>query len=225
MALIPGGEFILGHEPHADLPSFMSDRTSSQNAEPKQTCHVDSFYLDRFEVTSGEFLRFKPKARYANTKLDHPMQGVSWYEAEAYCFWRGKRLPTEFEWERAARGTKGNLYVWGTEFVRSNANLGKNVLAVGSVGADKTPEGVYDLNGNVSEWTSSWYQPYAGSTFKDPNFGKEFKVIRGGAINKREHGFLKEFATLPFRNFAPPEMRSWDTGFRCAKTPEPKPEP
>ena len=111
------------------------------------------------------------------------------------------------------------------EFERSNANLGKSVLPAGSVPTDKTPEGVYDLNGNVSEWTASWYKPYSGSTFKDPNFGKQFKVIRGGAINKREHGFLKEFATLPFRNFAPPDMRSWDTGFRCAKTPEPDSEP
>ena len=79
------------------------------------------------------------------------------------------------------------------------ANFGKKVLPIGSRAKDVSPFGVYGLNGNVSEWTSSWYQPYKGSTFKDPNYGKKYKVIRGGAINKREHGFLKEFVVIFFK--------------------------
>ncbi len=221
MVLIPAGPFTLGLNPSAEVPSFISDRTSSKNAQPQQEINVKAFYMDIHEVSYGEFLSFKPQARYSEGRLTHPVQGVSWFEADAYCLWLGKRLPTESEWEKAARGLEGNLYVWGNEFKRENANFGKTVQPPGKQTRDFSEFGVYDLNGNVSEWTASWYQPYQGSSFKDPNFGKKYKVIRGGAINKREHGFLKEFALLPYRNFAPPQMRSWDTGFRCARSASP----
>lgn len=205
MVLIPAGPFTLGLEPADDIPSFISDRTSSRNAQPRQEMDLQAFYIDLYEVSYGEFLRFKPAARYPEGRLNNPMQGVSWFEADAYCLWLGKRLPTEFEWEKAARGLEGNLYVWGNEFNRENANFEKAVRPPGQQPGDLSEFKVYDLNGNVSEWTASWYQPYKGSTFEDPNFGKNYKVIRGGAINKREHGFLKEFALLPYRNFAPPK--------------------
>ncbi|MDH3256459.1 MAG: formylglycine-generating enzyme family protein [Nitrospinota bacterium] len=218
MVLIPAGSFTLGLDPSQEIPSFISDRTSSKNAQPQQEITLNAFYMDLHEVSYGEFLRFKPQARYAEGRLTHPMQGVSWFEADAYCLWLGKRLPTEFEWEKAARGREGNLYVWGNEFRRENGNFGKTVQPPAKQTQDLSEFGVYELNGNVSEWTASWYLPYSGSSFKDPNFGNKYKVIRGGAINKREHGFLKEFALLPYRNFAPPQMRSWDTGFRCARS-------
>lgn len=218
MVLIPAGPFTFGLNPADEIPSFVSDRTSSKNAQPRQEITLDAFYMDIHEVTYGEFLRFKPQARYAEGRLTHPVQGVSWFEADAYCLWLGKRLPTESEWEKAARGLEGNLYVWGNEFKRENANFKKTVQPPGKQPQDLSEWGIYDLNGNVSEWTASWYLPYPGSTFKDRNFGTKYKVIRGGAINKREHGFIKEFALLPYRNFAPPQMRSWDTGFRCARS-------
>jgi len=218
MVLIPAGAFTLGLNPTKEISSFISDRTSSKNAQPQQEVSLDAFYMDIYEVSYGEFLQFKPQAQYAEGRLNHPMQGVSWYEADAYCLWVGKRLPTEFEWEKAARGLEGNLYVWGNKFVRENGNFGKTVQPPTKQPKDLSEFGVYELNGNVSEWTSSWYHPYKGSSFEDPNYGKKYKVIRGGAINKREHGFLKEFALLPYRNFAPQKMRSWDTGFRCAKS-------
>lgn len=218
MVLISGESFILGLDPTGETPSFISDRTSSQNAQPQQDMTIKPFFLDIHEVTYGELVQFKPEARYPEGRLKDPVRGVSWYEADAYCLWLGKRLPTEFEWERAARGQKGNLYVWGNEFHREYANFGKTVHPGGNFPNDANAFGVHDLNGNVSEWTASWYQPYSGSSFKDVNYGEKYKVIRGGAINKREHGFLKEFALLPYRNFAPPQMRSWDTGFRCARS-------
>ncbi len=218
MVLIPAGTFTLGLNPSKEISSFVSDRTSSKNAQPRQEVALDAFYLDIHEVSYGEFLQFKPQARYAEGHFAHPVQGISWYEADAYCLWLDKRLPTEFEWEKAARGLEGNLYVWGNEFIRENGNFGKTVQPPTKRPHDLSEFGVYELNGNISEWTSSWYLPYPGSDFKDPNFGEKYKVIRGGAINKREHGFLKEFALLPYRNFAPPEMRSWDTGFRCARS-------
>ena len=75
-----------------------------------------------------------------------------------------------------------------------------------------------DLNGNVSEWTASWYTPYKTSEFKDILYGENVKVIRGGSFHKMKHGLMKEFIILPYRNFAPPQERFWDTGFRCAKS-------
>ncbi len=218
MVLVPGGEFTFGFDPKNKLSSFMSNSTSSQNAQPSQKTTLPSFYIDKFEVTYGDFLQFKPKAIYAEGRVDHPVRGVSWYEAEAYCFWLGKRLPTEFEWEKAARGQDGRPFVWGSEFDRKKANFGKAVKRIGSFPEDVTLSGSLDMNGNVSEWTASEYKGYPDSTYKDPDFDRGLKVIRGGAYNKREHGFLEIFATLSFRNPAPPTLRSWDTGFRCAKS-------
>lgn len=221
MVLIPAGPFTLGLVPADELPSFISDRTSSMNAQPQQEKSLAAFYLDIEEVNYADFMRFKPQAQYPEGRSHQPIRGISWYEADAYCLWLGKRLPTEFEWEKAARGVEGNLYVWGNDFHRENANFGKTVQPTGKHPKDVSEFGVFDLNGNVSEWTSNWYLPYPDSSFKDPNYGLKYKVIRGGALNKREHGFLKAFALLPYRNFAPPQMRSWDTGFRCARsTPE-----
>ncbi|CCQ91489.1 conserved exported hypothetical protein [Nitrospina gracilis 3/211] len=218
MVLIPAGEFQLGMPVSDNIPAFMSDRTSSANAQPMQNMHLDAFYIDRFEVTYADFLAFKPSARYAEGRANHPVRGISWHEADAYCLWSGKRLPTEFEWEKAARGEDGRLFVWGNELDKSKANFGKTPQPVGSVKGDVSVYGVQDMNGNVSEWTASWYQPYPKSWHKDANFGENFKVIRGGAYNKREHGFMEQFAMVPYRNVAPPTMRTWNTGFRCAQS-------
>lgn len=218
MVWIPAGTFTLGLDPAGELPSFISDRTSSKNAQPQHEMFLDAFYMDIHEVSYAEFLQFRPQAKYPEGRFNQPIRAISWYEADAYCLWLGKRLPTEFEWEKAARGLAGHRYVWGNEFQKENANFGKTVQPTGQYPNDVSEFDVFDLNGNVSEWTASGYLPYPGSTFKDPNFGQGYKVIRGGAINKREHGFLKEFALLAYRNFAPPQMRSWDTGFRCARS-------
>ena len=196
----------------------MSDTTLSLNAQPAQKIYLKSFFIDQFEVTYEAFHRFKPKFRYEIVNLNEPIRGVSWYEADAYCLFQGKRLPTEFEWEKAARGPDERLFVWGKQFRQENANFGKQVRPVGSLPNDTSVYGIGDLNGNVSEWTANWYNPYKNSEFKDNLYGKKVKVIRGGSFHKVKHGLMKEFTVLPYRNFAPPQERFWDTGFRCAKS-------
>ncbi|MFQ5450149.1 MAG: formylglycine-generating enzyme family protein [Nitrospinaceae bacterium] len=216
MVFVPSGEFTLGFAAQADSLQFLSDRTIGLNAQPIQKKYEDPFYIDRYEVTYEDFIRFKPNAKYSVAQPREPIRGINWYEADAYCLWIGKRLPTESEWEKAARGQDSRLYVWGNTFQKEFANFGKTVKPVGSMEKDITPLGVYDMNGNVSEWTASFYQPYPNSTYKDENFGKRFKVVRGGSFQKRQHGFMKEFNMIPYRNFLPPSGRFWDTGFRCA---------
>lgn len=224
MVLIPAGKFTLGLDAAEQLPAFISDQTTAKNAQPRQEVILEAFFIDTAEVVYGDFMQFKPQAGYAEGQFNHPMRGISWYEADAYCRWLGKRLPSEQEWEKAARGLNGNLYTWGNDFTRENANFGKTPQPPRKFPKDASEFGIYDLNGNVSEWTDSWYLPYPDSKYEDPSYGKKFKVIRGGAFNKREHGFMKEFALLPYRNFTPPEMRSWDTGFRCARSVPSRPK-
>ena len=222
LVLVPAGKFTLGVQAGQSNPRFMSERTTGLNAQPLQEVHLDPFYIDRYEVTYADFMRFKPQAKYKVAHQNEPMRGVSWYEADAYCAWIGKRLPTEFEWEKAARGGDDRSFVWGQESHNEWANLGKKVQPVGSFKKDVSQAGVFDMTGNVSEWTASWYRPYPDSTYKDENFGEKLKVSRGGGIQKREHGFMQEFITLTYRNPLPPKGRFWDTGFRCALSVEEK---
>ena len=196
----------------------MSDATLSLNAQPAQKVYLKPFFIDQFEVTFESFHRFKPKFKYVTVYRSEPIRGVSWYEADAYCLSQGKRLPTELEWEKAARGSDERLFVWGDQFSQENANFGNQVRSIGSLPSDTSVYGVSDLNGNVSEWTASWYNSYNNSEFKDMLYGENVKVIRGSSFHKMKHGLMKEFIILPYRNFAPPQGRFWDTGFRCAKS-------
>lgn len=216
MVKIPAGEFILGFDPFSKLIPFMSDKTAGLNAQPKQTVFLDTFYIDRYETTYEEFIKFKPGVKYLTSSPREPVRGISWFEADAYCLSIGKRLPTEFEWEKSARGIDNRLFVWGNEFNKANANFSKKVIPVNVKNKDKSQFGVWGMNGNVSEWTSSWYQAYPNSIHKDENYGKKFKITRGGSFSKRDHGFMKEFTMIPYRNIAPVHARFWDTGFRCA---------
>ncbi|MEW6544593.1 MAG: SUMF1/EgtB/PvdO family nonheme iron enzyme [Nitrospirota bacterium] len=226
MVLIPAGEFTMGS---AELAG----------AAPVHRVYLDSFHLDRHEVTVGRYITFlestgrQPPRHFDEINLardkHRPIVGVSWLSADAYCRWVGKRLPTEAEWEKAARGTDGRLYPWGNEPPTDQYGLfgkarwiGYETLApVGSFASGRSPYGVYDLAGNVWEWVADWYDKdyYARSPRKNPTGPEkgEEKVYRGGGWNYE--GFLAQAA---LRNRDDPDTQLNTLGFRCAMDASPR---
>jgi len=179
------------------------------------------FDLDTTKMTKRELLKEMFDSHKVKDTL--PVTGVTWFDAHDYCGWRGKRLPTEYEWERSARGTDGLEYPWGNTWQPDITNTGDNtewpdgITPVGSYPKNKSPDGVYDLSGNVWEWVDSWYQPYPGSTLDRKDFGETNKVLRGGG-GGTGHYALSMFFRSAARSFAPPTTLSDDIGFRCAKS-------
>lgn len=187
---IEGGTFQMG--------SADDNPDANDNEKPKHPVTVSSFWIQEHPVTNVEYRRFKPLRSFNAGKERHPVVIVSWREAMDYAAWLGGTLPTEAQWEYAARGTEGRKYPWGSEDPtpeRSNyreSGIG-NTTPVGAYPKGATPEGVHDLAGNVSEWCSDWYDRYTDDEQVDPAGpavgmdigGSAARVLRGGAFRRQ----------------------------------------
>lgn len=235
MVLIREGAFIMGSDKvdvEDQAAEFGSSRPWYLDEHPERRIFLEPFFIDKHEVSNAQYKKFieaanyDPPSHWINRnyppgQADHPVSRVNWFDAMHYCRWAGKRLPTEAEWEKAARGTDGREYPYGETYDETKANIvgvGETGTApVGFFAEGKSPYGVYDMAGNVAEWTSDWYQAYPGSTHVSPFFGEEFKVIRGGGW-ARAHFSIKIFSRAAHRFYAAPHETFTNVGFRCAKS-------
>ena len=235
MVEIPEGDFIMGSEEvdkAAKALQYGAKRAFFVNERPLMKVTLKRYFIDRHEVTNGEYSEFvaatdhRAPSNWGGRKIDdsvknHPVTHVSWADADSYCNWRGKTLPTEAQWEKAARGTEGNKFPWGNDFNKNNANAGGRnggTVPVGSYPTGMSPFGVHDMAGNVWEWTADWYKAYPGNTVEDKDYGEKFRVARGGGWGGMGHYSLEIFVRSSYRHDVPPEGRFTDVGFRCAKS-------
>ncbi len=221
MVTIPAGEFTMGSDHGIE--------------RPPHEVYVDAFEIDIFEVTNEAFERFVTETdyqtegekagepttwrTYAQDNPQYPVVKVTWNDAVAYCEWAGKRLPTEAQWEKAARGTEGYTYPWGNEWNPTKTNTReagyRDTTIVGSFPEGASPYGLMDMVGNVREWVADWFKAYPGYPGGDNEaqyFGEKYRVIRGG-------GWFEdtELATTTQRFASSEEARNDDLGFRCVR--------
>ncbi len=217
--LVPAGAFVMGDDEES----------------PKREIYLDAFYIDRYEVTTARYAKFlaatggvRPPDEWETLvparDAELPVVGVDWNDASAYCAWAGRRLPTDTEWEKAARGTDERRYPWGNvtptlaEANHLNTSpdaYGGGLMKVGSHPSGRSPYGVHDLAGNANEWVADWFtESFPVSERRNPKgpASGNGRVIRGGGrfdpaermvATKRYHG--------------EPDLRNEDIGFRCAR--------
>jgi len=240
--LIPAGEFTMGTD---------RARTDLQD-QPSHVVSLPAYYIDKYPVTNAQYARFvsatghRPPLHWKDGKIPdgqvlHPVTMVSWFDAQAYATWAGKRLPSEAQWEKAARGTDARRWPWGSKMDPTRLNTYYNTGSTNEVTHYKrgaSPFGVMDMAGNVSEWTGDEFTPYKGtrapaSLFKGKvpkatsaadqamhvvdmvTVDARYKVMRGGSWKG------DPFSTSSYhRNFSWPHYASNFYGFRCAKDAE-----
>lgn len=227
MIIIPAGSFLMGNH----------EGQGREDEWPQRSVYVDAFAIDSVEVTNARYLAFveatghrHPPNPYGEGSLTSakgieqlPVVLVNWHDAADYCQWAGKRLPTEAEWEKAARGTDGRLYPWGNDLPtvdRANYDREwdeeKTLRPVGTTPGGRSPYGVHDMAGNAREWVQDWYAAdyYKGAIDRNPRGPEQgvLKVIRGGSWRSPPADIRA--AARGRGGFA---LRTHGTGFRCVR--------
>jgi len=244
MVLVPAGEFIMGGSADnalAECQKYNSDcqRDWFTNEEPEHKIYLDAYYIDKYEVTNALYKACveagaceapKKMNSYAHTSYydnpefdDYPVVYIDWDMAQTYCNWMDRQLPTEAQWEKAARGVDARTYPWGEGIEKSYANFYSYVgdaTVVGSYENGKSVYGVYDMAGNVWEWVEDWHSEiyYNNSPLENPlgPASGEHRVIRGGSWDLNGDGVRSSLR----RTFDPSNF-VYDLGFRCAKDANP----
>ena len=244
MVLVPGGQFAMGASPAealTDVDQFGDDYADFEPGEdqgfhykdevPQHAVHVDAFYVSTLAVTNEQYRRFMAETGHHEANLmddedfngpQQPVVGVAWTDADAYCQWAGAQLPTEAQWEKAARGTDRRLYPWGNErpqarhacyTIEEEPEL-TGAEPVGSYPMGASPYGVLDMAGNVWEWCQDWFgrDVYRQGQSRNPEGlpSGDMRVVRGGSWFGGP-----QFLRAAFRNRKPPDFMHWDYGFRC----------
>ena len=229
--LIPAGDFQMG------CNRSNSAESCFDNERPQHTVYLDAYFIDKYEVTNARYKTCvdadacePPQAANSFTRAvyfgnpefaDYPVIQVTWFQASAFCAWEGKRLPTEAEWEKAARGTDGRIYPWGDqaptqELANFDGNVG-DTTPVGSYPAGASPYGVMDMAGNVWEWVNDWYENsyYSQSPSDNPQgpASGESRVLRGGSWND-----IDDDVHSASRSFNLPANWNLYGGFRCVRS-------
>lgn len=217
MVTIPAGEFTMGSDTKAGTPPL---------ASPAHPVELPAYKIDVYEITNGEFARFQLESEYEAEgdwrssytigKEDFPVANVTWNDAKEFCKYAGKRLPTEEEWEKAARGPEGLAYPWGPVFdwTKSNTNEHgiRNLEEVGSNPNDKSGYGLYDTMGNVQEWTSDILKPYKGGESKGiVAYNGKYVAVRGASYAMKGDSMFLWTRSGFFAN------SQFGLGFRCAQ--------
>lgn len=241
MVTIPAGEFLMGSTKQVDRNAYAAEM-------PQRRVWLQTYQIDKYEVTALHYLKFVVATgrtplidwrfdggNFQESMAHHPVMHVSWHDADAYCAWAGKRLPTEAEWEKAARGEDGRIFPWGNQMAGlTRANYGRSglsgpvrdrperlllyppIISVDKYENAASPYGIQQMAGNVAEWVADWYDKDYYKTAPDrnptgPSTGTN-RAFRGG-------GWIDSTPTIRAaqRNGAPPDTKMNWLGFRCAK--------
>ena len=235
MILIPAGEFLMGSDPR-------KDRDARGSECPQHALYLPDYTMAKTPVTNAQYAEFvirgvgivEPPEHWWKGdphpgKLDHSVVYVSWHDAVDYCYWladiTGKpyRLPSEAEWEKAARGTDGRIYPWGNRWNPRRCNTAEggpgHTTSVGAYPRGASPDGLLDMAGNVWEWClTEWVGNYEGYAEKERELqdveGTAFRVVRGGSFDSH-----RDYARCAYRVRDDPDVRHYDGGFRVVVSP------
>jgi formylglycine-generating enzyme required for sulfatase activity len=220
MVYVPAGPFLMGADPSEGRLGV----DVAVDATPRYEVTLKGFWIDRTEVTVADYRAFMaatghrgfPEWTYETgpPQPEQPVIGVNYADATAFCAWKGKRLPTEAEWEKAARGTDGRIFPWGNAWDPDRVTYRrpgtKGPAPVGAHPDNASPYGAVDMAGNVMEWTDSWYAPHPGNDLKRRAFGHTHRVLKGGSWETAPY-HLRAASRFP----VVPEIGQPSFGIRC----------